>query len=87
MSRMPNEHLERKDYTELAKIARRGHSTLTDILNRNGLEHWTICPHCKITGFKHVEDCPLLKDINKSPTRTELVQRACDPRQGAGDKL
>lgn len=84
---MPNENIDQTDYIGLARIARHGNAALLDILNRNGCEQWTICPKCKISGFRHVEDCPLLKAINKGNTRKELVQRACDPRQGAGDKL
>lgn len=41
-----------------------------DVLNRNGAANFTVCPHCHVDDFVHVEGCPLAI-IKPKPNKDE----------------
>ncbi len=33
------------------------------VLNNNGASHFTVCPHCRVDDFVHVEGCPMIPKV------------------------
>lgn len=36
---------------------------LATLLNSGGRASWTVCPHCRVDDFTHVEGCDLIPEI------------------------
>ncbi len=48
-----------KDYDILQRMDIDNAGALAQVLNRNGMARWTVCPKCHVDDFTHVEGCTL----------------------------
>lgn len=56
---MAGELLNDKDYDILQRMDIDNAGALAQVLNRNGMARWTVCPKCHVDDFTHVEKCAL----------------------------
>lgn len=53
------------DYAALQHLDLRLDGAIAKLLNRNGCANWTVCPHCSVDDFTHVEGCDLIPPMQE----------------------
>jgi len=54
--------MNKEDYMFLQKLNKQTDNKLCDVLNRNGGCNITVCPHCSVDDFMHIEKCELIDE-------------------------